>query len=311
MTFFNRFKIFITVLILSLILTVNTSFAKEIRIVQMSDIHLDMKRPDKPVRKFAQSLPMFQKAILKINILSPNIVVFSGDMVNMPVESDFDVFLKNAKNLTPEFYPIFGNHDVGVRGGLSKDTMISKFNQNCKWLNIENYSYYTIKDDYIFIFMDGTTNQKIVSTGYFTPETLKFLDEVLSIHADKKAIIVQHFPLITPFKSPSHEVTNRDEYLNILDKHKNVIMVLAGHFHATKAVVRNNVLHITTPSMIEYPHAFRYISVDDRFGKITVQSKLIFDESQNAEEDPNLPVNQLKLGQQKDGNFTKVLEKNK
>ena len=310
MKIFNRFKIFLTVIILSLILTVETGFAKEIRIVQMSDIHLDLKRPDKPVRKFAHSLPMFQKAILKTNILSPNIIVFSGDMINIPDESYFDEFLKNAKTLTPEFYPVFGNHDVGVNGGISKDMMISKFNQNCKWLEIKNSSYYTIKDDYIFIFMDGTTDKHVVSTGTFTPEALKFLDETLSAHEDKKAIIVQHFPLITPFKSPSHEVTNREEYLKILDKHKNVIMVLAGHYHAAKAVTRNNVLHITTPSMIEYPHAFRYLIVDDKAGKIKVQSKLFFDESQNADEDSNLPVNQLKMGQEKDGNFTKVLEKN-
>ena len=309
MKIFNRFKIFITILILSVFLFGETSFAKEIRIVQMSDIHIDLKRPDKPVRKFAQSLSMFQKAILKTNILNPNIVVFSGDMINIPDENYFDVFLQNAKSLTPEFYPVFGNHDVGVNGGLSKDTMISKFNENCKWLNIKNSSYFTIKDDYIFIFMDGTTDKKIISTGTFSNEALNFLDKTLSEYKDKKAIIVQHFPLITPFKSPSHEVTNKDEYFQILDKHKNVIMVLAGHYHAAKAVVRNNVLHITTPSMIEYPHAFRYLIVDDKLGKITIHSKLFLDEKQNAEEDPDLPINILKSGQQKDCNFKKVLEK--
>ena len=309
---FNKFsKFFKYFLLLAFVMT---SFAcpilaKEIRIVQFSDIHLDTKNPDKKVRKFAQSVPMLQKAIFKTNILAPNIVVFSGDMVNKPLESEFDVFMKNAKKLTPRFYPVFGNHDVGVGGGLSKAILISKINQNCPWLKLEKPYYYVIRDEYIFIFLDGTTDKAITSIGTFSQENLNFLDKTLTEYADKKAIIVQHFPLITPFKSLSHEISNKEEYFKILDKHNNVIMVLAGHYHSANSTVRNNVLHVTTPSMIEYPHGFRYLTVNSEKDKITIQSQMFYDAEQNADEDASLPINKLKMGLKKD-NFYKVTLKN-
>lgn len=304
---FKKFKIVLLLCFLTFSLSL-PALAKEIRIVQFSDVHLDTKTPDRKVRKFAQSIKMFQKAILKVNILSPNIVVFSGDMVNKPIEKDFDVFLNNAKRIKPKFYPIFGNHDVGVGGGLSKATIISKLNQNFNWLNIKQPSYYTIKNEYIFIFMDGTTDKKITSNGNFSKEALTFLDKTLTKYSNKKAIIVQHFPLITPFKSASHEVINKEEYLEILDKHKNVIMVLAGHYHSSKTIERNNVLHITTPSMIEYPHAFRCITVNTDKKNVTIQSEMYYDDEQNSFETASKPVNKLKMGLKKDNFYTVKLE---
>ncbi len=307
MNFIKRITLSI---LIALVLCSTSAIAREMKIVQISDVHLETQKPDKAVRKFNKSLSMFQKAIFKTNILGPNIVVFSGDMVNRPIPSEFDIFLKNAKKLHPEFYPIFGNHDVGVAGGLSKELIIKKLNDNCPWLSIQQPNYYKIKDDYIFIFMDGTTDQKITSTGTFSKESLNFLDNTLSEYKDKKAIIIQHFPLITPFKSTSHEITNKTEYFEVLDKHQNVIMVLAGHFHASKAVERNNVLHVTTPSMIEYPHAFRYLTVNEENDKIIIQSKIFPDREQNSYENDSQPVNMLKLGRNSDNFFTIILKNN-
>jgi len=304
---FKKFKVALLLLFMMFSFSLPT-LAKEIRIVHFSDIHLDTKTPDRKVRKFAQSEKMLQKAILKVNILSPNIVVFSGDMVNKPVESEFDIFLNNAKRIKPKFYPIFGNHDIGVKGGLSKATIIAKLNENCPWLNIKQPNYYVIKNEYIFIFMDGTTDKEITSNGYFPKEALTFLDETLTKFSNKKAIIVQHFPLMTPFKSASHEIINKDEYLDILDKHKNVVAVLAGHYHASKTIERNNVLHITTPSMIEYPHTFRLITIDTDKKNVTIQSQMFYDAEQNSIETPSKPVNSLKMGLKKDNFYTVKLE---
>ena len=303
------YKKLILILVIALAFLTNISFAQEIKIVHFSDIHLDTKNPDKPVRKFAQSVPMFKKAIQKANKLSPDIVVISGDMVNKPLESEFDVFLSIAKNFDTPFYPALGNHDVGVGGGLTKQIILNKFNKNCDWLSLDNPNYFVIKDEYIFIFMDGTNDKVITSKGTFSNESLQFLDRTLSMYKDKKAIIVQHFPLLPPFKSSSHEITNRDEYFNILDKHENVIMVLSGHYHGSKAVERNNVLYVTTPSMIEYPHAFRYLTVNSDDKNVIIKSDLIMDIDQNDKEETNGPIARLKLGLPKDNYFTVKLKK--
>ena len=291
-------------LLLLIVFCTNIAFSKEIKIVHFSDIHLDTKHPDKPVRKFAQSVPMFKKAIQKANRLNPDIVVISGDMINKPIESEFDTFLNIAKGFNTDYYPILGNHDVGVGGGLSKKTIIDKLNKNCPWLNLSQTNYFVIKDEYIFIFMDGTNDNEVTSKGTFSKEALQFLDKTLSLYQDKKAIIVQHFPLMPPFKSASHEITNRYEYLDIIDRHQNIIMVLSGHYHASKSTERNNVLYITTPSLIEYPHAFRYLTVNSDKKNVIITSELIMDIDQNDKEETNGAIARLKLGLPNDNNFT-------
>ena len=258
----------------------NSVLAKDIELVHFSDVHLDSQSSDKKVRKFAQTIPMFERAIEKVNKINPSLVLFSGDMINKPLESEFDLFLNKANNLVAPYYVVFGNHDVGVLGGVSKSILLDKINMYSD-VKIETSSYFIIKDDYIFIFMDGTTDKIITANGFFSKESLSFLDNTLKNNKDKKAVIIQHFPLMTPFRSFTHEILNKDEYFSVLDKYSNVIMVLAGHYHSPKVIVRNNVAHITTSSMVEYPHAFRYIKVRDNKENIILETKLLADEWQN------------------------------
>ena len=303
-------KTFKIIFILFLALLSNQALAQKIKIVQFSDIHLDTINQDREVRKFGQSADMYKKAIIKTNAIKPNIVVISGDMVNRPKESEFDAFLNISRGFGTRYYPSLGNHDVGVGGGLSKEMIINKLNASCPWLNLTKPYYYSIQGEYIFIFMDGTTDKQITSTGYFTDEVLNFLDKTLTDYKYKKAIIVQHFPLMPPFKSSSHEIINKEDYFNVIEQHKNVILVLSGHYHASNAVERKNVLYITTPSMIEYPHAFRYLIVNSDKNNIIISSKLILDDEQNAHEEKQGVIGKLKLGLNSDNNFTIKLKNN-
>lgn len=305
----NFFKKILLIFLAFFVFLSNTSFAKELRIVQFSDIHIDTTRENGSARKYAYSLNMFQKAIIKVNAINPDIVVFSGDMVNSPREKDFDIFLKNAKQLNPKFYFALGNHDVGVGGGLSKESILTKINTNCDWLNVQKPYYSVIKDDYVLIFLDGTTDKKITSKGFFEKDVLAFLDKTLQSNLDKKAIIIQHFPLLEPYPSKSHEIENQEEYFNIIDKYDNVILILAGHYHATRASVRNNVLHVATPSLIEFPHAFRYLVINDNGGEISIHSEIVMDKEQNSRENVTTPYARLKLGFTKDNNFDIILKK--
>ena len=83
---------------------------------------------------------------------------------------------------------------------------------------------------------------------------------------------------------------------------------MAGHYHSSKTVERNNVLHIATPSMIEYPHTFRLITIDTDKKNVTIQSQMFYDAEQNSIETPSKPVNSLKMGLKKDNFYTVKLE---
>ena len=44
-------------------------------------------------------------------------------------------------------------------------------------------------------------------------------------------------------------------------KYKNPIVVISGHYHATKIRVIGNLIFVSTPSMVTYPMAFRHIKI--------------------------------------------------
>ena len=255
-----------------LILFINFLFcfsclAKSLTLVHLTDIQVDSLKADNKIRKFQDSFIRYKNAIGLINRLNPDVVVFSGDMINSPRETDFKEFMLITKEIKAPYYIALGNHDVAVGSYTKKQIM--------DFLSLDKRFYYVTNGDYILIFMDGTTDKKITANGYFSKIELNFLDTTLTEYKDKKAIIIQHFPIIEPFKSNSHKILNEDEYLKILDKHKNVIAVLTGHYHFSKLTIRNNVAHISSPAMIEEPFGFRYLVFkEDNSGNIIINSKV-------------------------------------
>lgn len=76
-----------------------------LKVVQISDIHIG---------SFPKNHPSVQKAVEMINSLSPDIIIFTGDLVNnLAIETEgwVDVF-KQLKAKTGK-YAILGNHDYG------------------------------------------------------------------------------------------------------------------------------------------------------------------------------------------------------
>lgn len=241
--------------------------AKDLSLVHLTDIQVDSVKVDNKVRKFQNSFIRYKNAVNLINKLNPDMVVFSGDMINSPRETDFKEFMLITKEIKSPYYMALGNHDVAVGGYTKKQIM--------NFLSMDKRFYYVIKDDYILIFMDGTTDKKITANGFYSNAELGFLENTLNEYKDKKAIIIQHFPIVEPFRSDGHKILNQEEYLKILDKHKNVIAVLTGHYHYSKLTMRNNVAHITSPAMIEEPFGFRYLVFkEDINGNITITSNV-------------------------------------
>ena len=61
----------------------------------------------------------------------------------------------------------------------------------------------------------------------------------------------------------SHKTYMAERYLELLDKHENVIAVVSGHYHTNHEVMRNGVYHISSPAFAEEPHYFKVIEVVD------------------------------------------------
>lgn len=243
----------------------------ELNFVQISDTHISDKA-DTSYKALSSSKELLKDAILQTNMLKPvDFVMFTGDMVNEPLKDSYrDFFIELTKLKYPALMA-FGNHDMlqlqerseDTPPYLTKDEAISVI-KACNPFYIFDKSYYAFspKRDYRVIVLDTTIDDKITSNGYLTDEMAGFLKYEIETHKDKVIIIFEHHPLVEPFKSEHHKIINSETYMDILKQYKRTpIAIFSGHYHAAKITRQGNILHISTPSLVTYPNAFRYVNI--------------------------------------------------
>ncbi len=238
-------KIF-AIVILFFVSSFTFVLADDMRFIQVDNLLYSSKNES--------SKKMFAKMIDDINKQkNVEFIVFSGNNIAKPDKEILASFLKEAKKLNRPYYVILGNKDVNKSKDLSKkDYMkfVSKKNRAHKRLSEPNYVF--IKKGLVFIVVDGSKDVIPTSMGYYRAETLDWLEEQLNKYADKKAVILQHFPLVPPAQKESRYTFKADEYLELLKNHNNVLAVISGHFGVNKEVEVDNILHISTPAAPKY-----------------------------------------------------------
>jgi len=264
-----------------------------LKIVQLSDVHYTTSATNKGPRMLADSKNLLEDAIYQVNKMDNiDVVVFSGDSIDSPVKKDLISFAKIANRLKYPWYYALGNHEVSISGELTKEKyfrIVEALNLNYSALTIHDVAlrpYYVIapKKDYKVIFLDGVIDSRITANGEFTEKQLKWLDEKLTAYKNQKVIVVQHFPVVEPCKSIGHRALDAPEYLEVIDKHKNVVAVLSGHYHCAKITQRNNVLHISAPSLVQYPNSFNVITISEDSNKIKVEVRQVSTRLENIKE---------------------------
>lgn len=253
-------------LILLLFLTQSAALCSETKFVVLSDVHISAAKQDKNSRQLTQSISLLQKAVSEVNKSDVDFVIFSGDVIDKTEKTSLVMFAKIVNKLNKPYYIIPGNHDVAHFLGLDKKEffrLVNKFSHN-KTSSMPSVKI--MKNGLVFIFMDGVNQIMPSSAGYYKENDLIWLDKKLSKYKNNNVVIVQHFPLVEPYYRKSHITYKADEYLDVLSKHKNVIAVISGHFHAEGENLRDGVLHISAPSLVEN-NEYKEITIDQGIGK--------------------------------------------
>lgn len=244
-------KILWMALLLSLLMIQNVAQCSTTKFMVLSDVHISTSKKNVGARQLTQSINFLQKAVKQVNEADVDFVIFSGDVIDTTDKNSLVMFAKIINKLEKPYYVILGNHDVAQFLGIDKKEfyrLVNKFSKN-KIKKVPTVR--VMENNLVFIFMDGVNQFIPGSSGYYKEEELMWLDKKLNKYKNQKVVIVQHYPLVPPYYRRSHMTHKADEYLKMLEGHKNVIAIISGHFHSEGETLQNEVVHISVPSLVQ------------------------------------------------------------
>ncbi|MCG5534607.1 phosphodiesterase [Ectothiorhodospira mobilis] len=211
--------------------------ARPLRVLQISDLHLCPEPGDvmgsgvDTDESLAQVLSRAQQREHPLDLM-----MVTGDLVHTP-EGDAYRRLRRTFNRLP--WPVHclpGNHD---EPDLMEDTLAGD-NIDCRKV--------LIRGDWLILLLDSVVPGE--SAGYLDDHELALLEETLSRHPARNALICLHHPVI-PLGSAWMDrigLANTDDLFRVIDAHPKVRAVLFGHAHREVDETRNGVRLLGAPS---------------------------------------------------------------
>lgn len=266
--------------ILSIIIAITTGcYAFSFRnmtldLIHITDTHIT-DRASTPYKALGSSKELLKDAIEQINnSIGLDFVLFTGDMVDSATDENFYNYYKILSKLKYPTLNTFGNHEF--YGDMPKEQVleiVKGYNPN--YIFDDTYYAFTPKTDFRIVVLDATIKDNKTAMGEFPKEQLEFLDNELRENQDKVVVIALHHAPVEPFVAKEHSVINAKEFNEILFKYKNPIVVLSGHYHATKIRRFGNLVFVSTPSMVTYPMGFRRIKITNYNDRVVYDFKFL------------------------------------
>ncbi len=273
-TFFQKLTNFVLTIVIACAIgsQVCTAANNNLRFAQVSDAHFTTNEENTSYKMLSKSPELLDDVVLQINTSMPyDFVMFTGDLVNKPKESQLKEFISHISVLNTPWYAVDGNHDIAIDGPLTKKRFIEILCENNKNMKTNNIYYaFTPKKGYRVICLDSIIDYKLTCNGEISEEQMKWLEKELDEHSKDIIILCTHVPIHEPFSSPNHKMNNEYEIKSLLRKYSNPIVVLQGHYHCTRTRQDGNIVYISTPSLVTYPNAFRVVNINSNKDKVLV-----------------------------------------
>ena len=201
-----------------------------LNIIHITDTHIENNK-SRAFDAVEYSPLLLEDALKRINdINGVDIVLFGGDLINNKSKKNLNTFYDLIKILRYPYINTFGNHDFY---GSNKDEMLKltkRYNGNYKF--DDTFYAFDIKNNRMII-LDSTIKNSKTAIGFIDSVQFKFLKKEL-------------------------------------EKYKNPMIILQGHYHATKITTKDNIIYVSTPAMVTYPMAFRNIKITNYKNKVKV-----------------------------------------
>lgn len=241
-----------------------TAANNNLRLAQISDAHFSSFEDNTSYKMLKNSSEILDDVVFQLNTSGPyDFVVFTGDLINKPEESELKKFITHIKKINYPWYAINGNHDIAVGGTLTKQVFKKMLNSSNKNMHGDTpYYAFTPKRGFRVLCLDSIIDSRITTNGEISKTEYQWLKEELDNHTNDSIVICTHVPIDEPFASSSHKMNNEYEIKSLLRQYKNPIIVLQGHYHCVRARQADNIIYITSPSLVTYPNAYRVININ-------------------------------------------------
>ena len=265
-TFFQK----ITNLVLTVLIAIAissqmcTAANNNLRFAQVSDVHFSTFEENTSYKFLKKSPELLDDVIFQINTSGPyDFVMFTGDLVNKPKSNQLLKFLSKTSRINCPWYAINGNHDIAIDGPLTKDEFRKILNCHNPYMSNQKLYYaFTPKKGFRVICLDSIIDYKLTSNGEISAEQLVWLKKELDDNKKNVVILCTHVPIDEPYSSSNHKMNNEDEVKSILGNYSNPIIVLQGHYHCVRAKQKDNIVYISSPSLVTFPNAYRVVNIN-------------------------------------------------
>ncbi|MCR4881353.1 MAG: metallophosphoesterase [bacterium] len=234
--------------------------AKELKFVQITDTNFTLDIDDEASAERAKQLKQAIKDINKDR--SIKFVVFTGNSVRHPDRKELVAFFKLANKLHKPYYVVIGNKEVLRYKHFTKKNFMHAAWLHCNNMRFKKPNYVFVPNkDIAFIVLDGVNEMMPVPSGNYRPETLEWLDKQLNKYENKKVVILQHFPIVSPSDKPVYDAADLNKYMQTINSYDNVLAIISGHFNADATTYRKGVYHISSPAFSAPYYKYKVIEI--------------------------------------------------
>jgi 3',5'-cyclic-AMP phosphodiesterase len=197
---------------------------RPIVIAQISDLHV--KRPGTLAYGKVDTAAALAHCVAELNRLDspPDLVVISGDLVDTPIEDEYEHLTKLLASLALPFAAIPGNHDDRVQ--LRAAFPDQAYAPSGGALNMVQ-----AVGEIDVVLIDSTVPG--AAHGVLDADTLGWLDATLAASTTRPALLfLHHPPFVTGITHMDvQNLRNADDLAALIRKHPRARLVAAGHVH--------------------------------------------------------------------------------
>ena len=250
---------------------------KNIKFAHITDTHVTFSGKNGTALK-EESFNIFRDVIDQVNN-TPDIdfILFGGDNINNtdPDAKDFNEFMSIMSSVKVPYFAQFGNREVSpIPPGiaLSKSQYAEKMKDH--GLDAGRYSWSVSPVPGLRILGLDTTIEGH-DNGEISKEDLKWIKKEIDKYPNDMIVTLSHHLFLPtwgnrdiPKWKKKYLLKNYQEVNAALDAAPQVKACLMGHHHVSKIQTINGLHYIASPATVQYPHAFRTISINDNVARL-------------------------------------------